>query len=633
MAQALFQMIARRRAHIAIPLFLAMSILPATEAPAARNSYRITSFEIIGNSAIETSEARKIMALTKAGRFRSGRYLKRWLDRDVEELMRVYRTIGYLDANVANRDVKRNRDERTVAIRLEIDEGPRTVVGSLRFEGLPDGPPAPLLEKLSLVEGAPYNPALIGRDQYRIFSFLAEEGYPAATVDYSDTTVNNRASIIFQVVPGPLARIGAITVTGNEQTRKEFVLRELRFHTGELFNRRTLMESRDRLFQTGLYMSVVIVPESITPEERVPIRIEVRERTLRWFGFGAGFGTEDQFRGSLDWNNRNYFGTGKRASLEVVFSELLSDRAIEQRYQITLIEPWMFGTRTAGALSLAHLQQNIENFEIPSGDREGDVIEGYRLIESKVGFSLSRDLSRFTQGSVAYSIGWADARDPTEPVDPDLLKPDAIGAITLSLERDSRDHLLDPTRGSRTFVSTEYAGFVLGGDNHYLRSIVEGASYTKLPGRALVAYRAQAGQLRHLASIDELPDYKRFRLGGANTVRGYGSETIGPGAYSLLVNVEIRRPLFWKLGMALFIDGGGTWQNLADMNTHNFELSARPEDVARDDMRYGVGGGLRLATPVGPIRLDYGTKLKPSVDESGEKESKAVWHISIGQAF
>ena len=636
MAQALIQMKFGRRVFTRFFVILILSlILSPREAVGRSNfqSYKITSFEIVGNSAIESKEARKIMVLTKGGRFRAGRYLKRWLDRDVEELIRVYRTMGFLEAEVVDRHVVRNREDRTVSIRLEIAEGERTLVGALYFEGTPDLPSAPMLKRLSLEEGAPYNPNLLGRDQYRIFSYLAENGFPGATVDYADTTIDHRAQITFHVEAGPRARIGEITVTGNRKTREEFVLRELTFHQGEWFNRRTLLESRDRLFQTGLYVSVVIVPEVITPDDTVPIRVEIRERNLRWFGVGAGFGTEDQFRASLDWNNRNIFGTGKIASLEVVFSELFSHRDIEHRYQFTLIEPWMFGTRTAGALSLSHFRQNIENFEIPSGENEGEVIEGYRLIESKIGFSLSKDLTRFTRGSVAYSIGWADARDPSEPVESDLLKPDAIGAITLSVERDSRDHLLDPSRGSRSYLSTEYAGFVLGGDNHYLLSIVEGASYARLPGSSIFAYRAQVNYLRPLASREELPDYKRFRLGGANTVRGYRADTIGPGDYSLLLNVELRLPLFWKLAVAIFLDGGTAWQNLEDIKAHDFRLHAPSDEVSRDEFRYGAGGGLRLNTPVGPIRLDYGKKLKRLISDAGVRESDSAWHISIGQAF
>ncbi len=605
----------------------------SAEGRGGMQSYTITSFRIEGNHAIETSQARKIMALTKGGRFRAGRYLKRWLDRDVEELLRVYRAMGYLEADVVERRVVRDREKRTVDILLVIDEGERTLVGSVAFEGLPDLSVDSLVNRLSLVEGEPFDPTLLGRDQYRIFSYLAEKGYPGATVEYADTTADHLAAITFLITSGPRARVGEVTVIGNETTRSEFVLRELTFARGEWFNRVTLLQSRDRLFQTGLYRSVIIAPGNITPEKTVPIRVEVRERKLRWFGFGAGFGTEDQFRGSVDWNDRNVLGSGRRSSVEIVFSDLFANRAVEQRYQATLIEPWMFNTRTAGALSLTHQKQNIENFQIPEGADSGKVIERYRLIETKIAFSLSRELRRFTRGSVSYSIGWADARDPTEPVDSDLLKPDAIGAVTFSLERDSRDHLLDPSRGSRSYVSTEYAGTVLGGDNHYLRSIVEGASYSRLPLGALLAYRIQVGQIRSLAAGGALPDYKRFRLGGANTVRGYREGTIGTGNYSLLANVEVRVPLFWKIAGAVFLDSGGEWEEESRISGDDFRLRAAAEDVRIDEVRYGAGGGLRLATPVGPVRLDYGVKLKPALEANGDREAAAVWHISIGQAY
>ncbi|NNE07566.1 MAG: BamA/TamA family outer membrane protein [Gemmatimonadetes bacterium] len=620
-----------------LPLVLAgLLILPAgADAQYSQKSYKILSFEIEGNEVLSDDKIRDAMRLTKGGRFKKGRYLPRWLNTDITELLAFYRTLGYLNVEVVDTDVQRDRDKWEARIRLEIREGEQTVVDSLTFGGLAPELEAGIRPRLLLKTGGPYNPDLIGSDLFRIYNYLAERGYPAAELVHDEQVEGTLARIHYEVDPGPEARIGAITVEGNNRTKARFVLRELTFTEGDLFNRIAILTSRDRIYRTGLYLSVAILPGDITPQGTVPIAIKVRERGVRWFGFGAGFGTQDLVRVSVDWNNSNVLASGKRISLETVFSELLSDRKVEQRYAFSLIEPWMFRTRTVGEWKVSHSRQNIENFTIQSGELEGTVIERYRLVQSSTSFSLSRELSRFSKASIAYSIELSDAGEPTEPVDASFLKPDAVGAITVVYEREARDHLLDPTRGDRFFLSSEYAGTVLGGDNHYVLPVGEAAYYRKLTrGGTLFAMRTQVGWIHSLAGGD-LPDYKRFRQGGASTVRGYREESIGPGNFSLLTNVELRVPLVWKFGMAIFADGGNAWESVRDIKWDRFRFSADDDSpVARSDYRYGYGAGLRFTTPIGPIRLDYGRKLK-RLPASGtvDRESRDVWHISIGQAY
>ncbi len=598
-----------------------------------RISYKIDSFEINGNHALSDKEIRNIMYRTKGGRFRTGRYLQRYLDFDISDLIRVYRAMGYLKAEIVEREEDRDVIKRTARIRLEIDEGTQIILRRLEFEGLPDEKDTTVVSRLILVKGAPYNPDLIGSEQYRIYNFLSDNGYPGASVEAESTVVGDSASLFYKIEPGPRAKIGEVRIVGNESTQAEFVLRELTFSEGDWYNRRAILESRDRIYLSGFYLSVAIVPGEIGLDRTVPIRIEVKERSLRWFSFGGGFGTEDLVRLSGDWNNNNTFGSGRRASLGFVLSELLADRPFEQHYEISLIEPWMFGTRTVGEWRIEHDRQNIENFTILKGEREGDVIERYRLIQARTSVSLSRELSRLSKGSVAYSFELNDASDPSEPVDDELLKPDATGAVTITWEREGRDHLLDASQGSRAYSSLEYAGTALGGDNHYLQSVVEYSTYHRPVGSTVLALRIRVGALRSLAAGGDLPDYKRFRPGGANSVRGYREETIGPGNYLLLSSAEFRFPLFWLLSGAFFIDGGNAWENPGDISWDAFTFARDKEEVRLTDYRYGVGGGLRLWTPVGPFRVDYGRKLKPILEETGNFESNDVWHFSIGQAF
>ncbi|RPJ41323.1 MAG: outer membrane protein assembly factor [Candidatus Latescibacterota bacterium] len=293
----------------------------------------------------------------------------------------------------------------------------------------------------------------------------------------------------------------------------------------------------------------------------------------------------------------------------------------------------MFCTRTGCLWKVSHRRFNIENGILRLAGTEERVIGRYRLNETATSFSLSRDFSKTTKGWVTYSLEWADAGDPTFEVDPEVLEPDVTRSLSVNWERDARDHLIDPTRGSRSYATVEFAGSFLGGDNEYLRETGGHMSYRRLGGRAVLATRLQVGSIRSLADVGALPDYKLFRLGGANSVRGYREETIGPGNQLLLASVELRLRLFWRFGAVVFADGGNAWQEIDDISGESFRLHARPDEATERDFRYGVGGGLRLYTPVGPLRMDYGYKLKRLIEESGEREPDAVLPFSIGQAF
>ncbi|MFH1279688.1 MAG: BamA/TamA family outer membrane protein [Candidatus Eisenbacteria bacterium] len=616
------------------PLFLLIAILGPRPAaaydPLTIPSTPVRRLEIDGNRFLTEDDIRDRMNRTKGGFIRSGRYRPRWLENDLEEVIRYYTNLGFLDARVAEKEVAWNQGRESVDIRILFEEGERTLVDSILFVGLPELNRDKLRSRLSLTVGSPYNREAVGRERIRVFAFLGEQGYAEAEVGFEERLRPGAATLVYVVDAGPKVRIGPVRVVGCVNTRPRFVTRELLLREGDWYNRRKLLESRDRVYRTGLYYNVAMTLEPLREGNAAPLRIDVREKDNRWFGFGGGFGTEDLFRFSLDWTNRNWFRTGRRLGLETVFSELLADRPFEQRYELTFIEPWMFGTRTAGTWRVSHERMNVENFVIKEEDR---IVGRYRLDQTATSFTLTRELSDIFKAWITYSLEWADAKDPSEPVDPDLLRPDVTRALSFTVERDARDHLLDPTRGNRFHTSLEFAGSFLGGDNEFLKGLANGAAYKTVLPRTVIAGRLQVGGIRKLAGDDALPDYKRFRLGGANTVRGYREQTIGPSDVQLLANVEVRFHILWRIGGVLFLDGGNTWSSWREIRSADFRLHKDLADTDITDFRYGAGGGLRIYTPVGPLRVDYARKLKPRIKETGETESRQVFHFSIGQAF
>ena len=134
----------------------------------------------------------------------------------------------------------------------------------------------------------------------------------------------------------------------------------------------------------------------------------------------------------------------------------------------------------------------------------------------------------------------------------------------------------------------------------------------------------------------ESAHHERFFAGGSSTVRGYDEREFGPGDFLLLANMELRYPLFWKLAGVCFLDMGNVWDSIDDVTKSDFDLFVASEEYGErraGDVKYSVGVGLGIQTPVGPARVDYGLRLKRGMDAEGNKESVGRIHLTVGHAF
>jgi outer membrane protein assembly factor BamA len=208
-------------------------------------------------------------------------------------------------------------------------------------------------------------------------------------------------------------------------------------------------------------------------------------------------------------------------------------------------------------------------------------------------------------------------------------------AISLDAGRNTTDNILDARRGYFASVHLEQAGSWLGGDFSYYEVTAEGRYYLALGDLAVLAVRARAGSidaLRGAADVDGVvPFFKRYFLGGATNLRGWGRFQVSPlsgaglpiGGHTVTnLSTEVRFPVWSQLAGVIFLDGGNVWAN--------------PWDFKFNDLRYNVGPGLRYNTPIGPVRADFGYQLNPipGLLVDGQPEPRRFrFHLSIGQAF
>ena len=593
----------------------------------------VSSIKIEGNRVFSDGTLKKVMKTKERSLlrpFRKSVYRKDFLIADIESILGLYRRHGYLKAKLASEQVERSAKDNSVRIRLEFSEGSMAVVRSVNIDGASVLPVARLFKGLSLKARGPFSPVAVEEDRQSILEKYAEAGYFYATVTDNAVFDGNLVDEHYVVSEGIQARAGSISIAGNKIVAKRLVQREITIKQGDVLRRSQLVKTQQRIFDTGLFSDVNLAP--VVPDSALPVVdlvVRVKERKMSWVGTGIGYGSSDQLKIEGEWGHRNVGGMGRRlvSSASIAFGRrwFAEGKAVldQTRLEAGFVEPWLFSTRTTGQLVAYHEYKREVAF---SQDFNG------------ITLTLKRDLSAFSKVYLSYDNRWVNTTDPAS-----MRANYVTRSLYLSGTRDLRDDIFDPGRGSYQEASWKVAGGALGGNYSFHKMSFSSSWYTPF-GSTVIAARFKAGfeepfgRTFGVSPLERIPFEERFRTGGANSVRGYlEDDQIGPrdasgnvtgGRMLILTNIEVRFPLFWRLSGAVFFDGGNVWSNPSDMRMSQFALRGGRAGV--EDYKYSYGGGLRLGTPVGPIRVDYGRKVRRTIydeDDGGQ------FHFSLGQAF
>src|SRR6185295_402763 len=274
--------------------------------------------------------------------------------------------------------------------------------------------------------------------------------------------------------------------------------------------------------------------------------------------------------------------------------------------------------------------------------------------------AFRRDLTPFVHSTVSFEHRHVISDSSALPLAAGVeSKSYTTRRVGLSMERDTRLDPFDPKGGSDLIGNTVVAGGVTKGSASFLKFSGTAAKYIPLRRRLTLAMRVQAGyvnpfghfegQVDTLRELLLIPLEDRFVTGGASSVRGYFENEIGSrlepdtsgtivrvnegGEVLLQGSIEARFPLVWILTGAVFMDAGNVWEHPTDITLRRVFTIAGP-GAGYSDMRYSVGAGIRIGTPVGPVRFDYGWKLRRAkASEADLSNTRGTFHFSLGQAF
>jgi outer membrane protein insertion porin family len=597
----------------------------------------VRSIKIVGNDHFSGNKIKAAMR-TKESRMLRKRHLREsTLESDLMAVVAFYGTHGFLAATAAVEDKQFDKDKSNVWITIRISEGPQTIVRDVVLDGNRYVATDALRRLLTVKAGQPLDERRVGEDEYNIYAYYADRGFVFASVSHEIAGVTSATSVTYTIREREPASIAQITVAGNTRVSSRIVKREVTLKRGDIFSRKKVLDSQQRLYDTGLFKDVTIEPaQSAADSATVDLTVKVKERKVREASAGLGYGTRDEARLTMGWLHRNVFNSGRQVEVRTIFASQDPAKGLtRKRADVSLTDRWLFGRRLVGTASV-FVNESLEDYKEQPGGQ-------YTL--DRIGFNLGvqKDLSRSTRLTLAYTHEIVDIRNPTWHVDDPKALRVKVGqeinrSASLLLERDTRIPFFDPHGGSLTRLVAKTSGGVFKGDNSYNKYTLSYARYLALGRPTVLAVGIKAGQTEAFgeSASKGVPDYERFFVGGSSTVRGYDEREFGPGDLLLVGNIELRYSIVWKLTSVVFFDMGNAWSSARNFRWRDFDLRVPAAEFAArraTDVKYSTGFGLGIETPVGPARIDYGMRLKRGITESHKRESLGMVHVTIGHAF
>ena len=609
-----------------------------------QSAVRVKSVKFTGVNAVKEGQIKDVLATVQSSKLPWGDkhyFTREQFEADLKRIVAFYRDRGFPDAKVKSFDVKMNDKQDAVDVTVHVEEGEPIVVEALEYQGFEVLPPGELDElkgRVALKTNAPLDRALAQASRESALDEVKDHGYPYATVRLTERPGSSERSriVTLSTTPGTFARYGEIDVQGNTSVSDNVVVRQLTFRPNRPFRLSQLQESQRRLYSLETFQFANVEPVIVEGQqpEIVPVKVTVTEGKHRKVNFGVGYGSEEKGRASIDWRHVNFFGGARTLQLEGSYS------ALSKGGRVNFRQPYLFGPRYNLVTTAQSWRRDEPAYELTTRGgrislertfaRRGPISQRQGTMSASLTYTNEFQSYRVEQ----FALDDPSAHDLLISLGLDPLNGTASGllsSVDLDWHRSTADSTVNARRGYTLDAHLERAGSVLRGDFDFAELILEGRYYMALGDRAVIAVKARGGSIGAPKGENlKVPFFRRYFLGGSNSLRGWGRFDVAPlhrglpiGGHTMFESsVELRAPVWGNLSAVLFADGGNVWND-----AWAFDFG---------DMRYDVGPGLRYLTPIGPIRADLGYQLNriPGLIIDGKPEKRRFrFHFSIGQAF
>ena len=538
------------------------------------------------------------------------------------KLSEFYKEDGWLDFEVkfASRPATQEEISRVkfkikpakVPMTLSYDavEGKRHYLTGYSFRGQQTTTEEELRKLAGLSVNAVLKDSKLRESQGAILDAYRNRGHLFASINIEKNWLpdNSGVELVFNIDERHLVYIANIYVEGLMKTKDYVIKREILLKEGDLFSSKKLYKSTDKIYNLGFIEEVRPDYEPTPNPGYVDLIFDVKEGKPGMLTAGAGFSSIDGVVGQVSLQHLNLLGRAQHANLSTEFGKR------RQSYDLSWTTPWTFDRRMSTTLSLFNTSRSLQYASDTTGfkrrSKGGSVFFAPRFEEDKwivgAGYSLQQDEIYDVLPAYQDQIPASLARR---------------SAINTRATYDTRDFKWDPKRGMAHTLSMEFVGGPAGGDVHFVKPTITHAFHFPLltlgKHTFVLSDIVRWGMLQPYYRDRLVPVSDRFYVGGAETVRGYTyTGQIGPiqgGKAYGVNNIELKVPLlmegrFTIIQFAVFVDAGGSWGGAKEVNL-NFGR-------ADNNLKAGVGFGLRFKTPAFPVRLDWGWGLHHAQGEA-----------------
>ncbi len=566
----------------------------------------VAELRFVGNQAL----GRQLLAAAVYTESGSGWFLwhheslfdAREFERDGRRLAVLHERRGFPAAQIDSRVVP---GDDGLIVTFTIDEGPPLLIGSTTVEGWPVEltPLDSWSEPLPVVVGGRWRRPDVEQAGRRLADSLLARGHWRVQIEHETRRDSNQAAVTFFVDPGPIYWLRRVELVGAGRVPRWLIEENLGLRSGGPFVEAELAAARRRLAGLRQFRRVK-VETAVVGLDSVDATYQLVPGGQRSRAFGVGYATEERLRLRAYWSDRNFLGGARSMAVEGRISKLGGE--IDARF----VQPRFPTRRFRSELHFELEQERETNYTQDSARLEGWLRRPW-WAGSDLGFGVA--MSRYD----------LEADDLSELTDLEE-ESHRVAELLVQLRRDTANDPLGPDRGSRFFLELAGADQTVLGEAGYGAANLDCRWYQALGSNHVLALRQKLGIVVPHRPTGEVPVWRRQFGGGASDMRSHERHTLGPldsggnGVGGELLSISV---LEWRLftaglfGGALFVEGGGLWDKVADAGQRGWNS--------------GIGGGLRVRTPVGPLRVDLGYKVG-SYDRSLKR---LVYHFSIGEAF
>jgi len=568
---------------------------------------RIKQINLVGAKSFKESELLGKFELTTPGILtwytKNDQYSRQKLSADLEKLKSFYMNQGYLEFNVESTQVSISPDKQDVYITVNLNEGERYQVSSVKLAGDFALPEDELKKLVTVKPGDVFSRQRLNDSTKAIGDRLGKEGYAFANVNASPEIDKEKRKVAFTIFvdPGKRVYVRRITVTGNTKTRDEVIRREMRQMEGGWYDADRVTTSKQRIDKLGYFTDVAVeTPAVAGTADQIDINMNVVEKPTGNLMLGLGTSSTDKviLSGSIAQNN--FLGSGNNVAIQV------NSAKSYRTYVFSYTNPYFTPDGVSQGFDVYHRTVNTSSTAIAyysSASTGGGIRFGFPIGEKQsLGLGLGIDTTTITTypTSPKYYQDFVDQNGSTNLTLP----------VTLNWISDGKDSFFFPTRGTYQKAGIEVS--VPGGDLTYYRASYQLQQFVPLNSKFTLMLNGEIGYGDGYSNTVDLPFYKNFYAGGVTSVRGYKASSLGPVYVDTTTNETYRiggnrrvignAELLWSipgmeknLRMGWFFDAG--------------QVYGKGENMSISDLRYSTGISAAWISPIGPLKFSYGIPL------------------------